>query len=396
MISIKNFVNTSIEVESQPQVFTGFRSTVYFAACTINTPDVEGGNYATLNSLNEFENKISATNSAIRESVKSYFQNGGVKLIVVAPSVFSLEGFKSDMYALSLTVDDYYFIVLSTSVVLQSSGYQADAIFQIANFCSDNGWSDADKKALHTMRACFTASTTSFITANSLASTLAIVKYSTYSVSGTVVDAALLVGAYYSQIDVSSGDKILDYNFTEEVLGDNYFEDINQATFVQLHDTPTNGYYNFIGKVANRVLNIGGDFVSPDGISISLDFGASCIERDLDYANMELLLGKLPLTSEGQSRLIAGIRQQLIKYVDNGFLESDAVYSGDTKRVTYNGTTYTVIEKGDAMQLGYKIFYVPINAISAADRSAKRFPYIYVALQSVHGARLIEVNGSIT
>ena len=129
MISIKNFVNTSIEVESQPQVFTGFRSTVYFAACTINTPDVEGGNYATLNSLNEFENKISATNSAIRESVKSYFQNGGVKLIVVAPSVFSLEGFKSDMYALSLTVADYYFIVLSTSVVLQSSGYQVAAIF---------------------------------------------------------------------------------------------------------------------------------------------------------------------------------------------------------------------------------------------------------------------------
>ena len=396
MISIKNFVNANIEVEAQPQVFNGYRTTVYFAAVTVNTPDVEGGNYATLSSVDDFDNKLASTNSAIRSSVEAYFQNGGVSLVVVAPSDFTLDGFKADMYALSLTVDDYYFVCLSDSVVLKSSGYQSEALYQIANFCSDNGWSDADVKALNTMRLCLTTSSSNFVTTNNLLNMLAVVKYSTHLVSGSLVDAALLVGAFYSKIDVSAGDEILDYNFTEENLGAGYFEDIDQSTFVSLHDTPTNGYYNFIGKVANRVLNIGGDFVSPEGISISLDFGASCIERDLNYANIELLFGKLPLTFEGQSRLIAGIRQQLVKYVDNGFLESDATYAGDTKQVTYNGRTYTIIKNGDSMQLGYKIFYVPINAISAADRAAKRFPYIFVALQSVHGARLIEVNGSIT
>lgn len=395
MISIKNFVSADISVESQPQVFTGYRTTVYFASLVITEPDVAGGNFATLNSMNDFDNKVLSTNPAIRESVAAYFQNGGVALVIVDPDTFTFEGFKADMKALSLVVSDYYFVVLGDSVALKSSGYQSDALFNIANFCSGNGWSDEDTKALNTMRLCLTTNVASYASDNNLLGTLTVLKYSTLVNSGNLIDAALLVGAYFSKIDVSAGDAILDYNFTAETLGSDHFEDVDQATFVLLNRTPTNGYYNFIGNVANKILNIGGDFVSSDGISLSLDFGASCIERDLNYANIELLFGKLPLTMTGQAQLIAAIRQQLVKYIDNGFLEQDAVYSGETKRVTYNGTTYTVIEKGDALQLGYKIFYVPINAISATDRAEKRFPYIFVALQSVHGARLIQVNGSI-
>lgn len=394
-ISIKNFVGANIDVLSQPVIFTGFRTTVYFASVTVNTPEIGGGNFAIVNSVEDFENKIQTTSSAIRQSVVEYFKNGGTSLCIVAPRVFSLDGFKADMRAVTRVVDNYFFVVFGDSVTAKSGAYPSAEIFNIANFCSGNGWSDADNKSLNTMRACFTANTTDFVTENSLNTTLSVVKYSTLVSSGDLVDAALLVGAYFSQVDTSTEDAIQDYNFTPESLGQNHFEDIDQTTFALLTQTADNGYYNLIGNVANRILNIGGDYCSPDKISISLDFGAACIERDLDYANIELLFGKLPLTQEGQSKLIDAIRSQLIKYIDNGFLETDATYAGETKKISYNGKQYTIIKNGDILPLGYKVFFVPINAISAADRSAKRFPYIYVALQSVHGARVIQVNGSI-
>lgn len=394
-ISIKNFVGANIDVLSQPVTFTGFRTTVYFASVTVNTPEIGGGNFAIVNSVEDFENKIQEPSSAIRQSVEEYFKNGGTSLCIVAPSVFSLDGFKADMRAVTRVVDNYFFVVFGDSVTAKSGAYPSAEIFNIANFCSGNGWSDADNKSLNTMRACFTANTTDFVTENSLNTTLSVVKYSTLVSSGDLVDAALLVGAYFSQVDTSTEDAIQDYNFTPESLGQNHFEDIDQATFALLTQTADNGYYNLIGNVANRILNIGGDYCSPDKISISLDFGAACIERDLDYANIELLFGKLPLTQEGQSKLIDAIRSQLVKYIDNGFLETDATYAGETKKISYNGKQYTIIKNGDILPLGYKVFFVPINAISAADRRAKRFPYIYVALQSVHGARVIQVNGSI-
>lgn len=394
-ISIKNFVGANIEVLSQPVTFTGFRTTVYFASVTVNTPEIGGGNFAIVNSVEDFDNKIQATSAAIRQSVVEYFKNGGTSLCIVAPSVFSLDSFKADMRAVTRVVDNYFFVVFSDSVTAKSGAYSSAEIFNIANFCSGNGWSETDNKSLNTMRACFTANTTDFVTTNSLNTTLSVVKYSTLVSSGDLIDAALLVGAYFSQVDTSTENAIQDYNFTPESLGQNHFEDIDQTTFALLTQDADNGYYNLIGNVANRILNIGGDYCSPDKISISLDFGAACIERDLDYANIELLFGKLPLTQEGQSKLIDAIRSQLVKYIDNGFLETDATYTGETKKISYNGKQYTIIQNGDILPLGYKVFFVPINAISAADRSAKRFPYIYVALQSVHGARVIQVNGSI-
>lgn len=392
-ISIKNFVNANIEVLGKPSIFRGFTTTVYFANCTINVPDVAGGNFASVTSLTDFQGKVTASN-AIQQSVEYYFSNGGTKLCVVSPSNFTLEGFKQDMVNVTSEIEDYFFVVLSDSVVAKSNTYPSNVVFSIADFCSGNGWTDNDKKSLNTMRACFTTNVTTFVTDNDLLDTLCVVKYSTLVNSGNLVDLALLVGAYFSQIDVTANDPILDYNFTTESVGGHY-EDISQATFVTLNNTPSNGYYNFIGKVSNKILNIGGDYCSQDKISISLDFGAACIERDLNYANIELLFGKLPLNQVGQSKLIDAIRSQLVKYIDSGFLELDATYAGDTKQVVYNGRNYNVIKSGDVLPLGYKVFYVPITSISAQDRRSKRFPYIYVALQSVHGARVIQVNGGI-
>lgn len=393
MISIKNFVSADITVEQTPEVFGGFKTAVYFAPVTVNVPDVEGGNFAIVHSVTEFEGKCIGFSEAIKQSVSDYFVNGGTSLCVVAPSVFTLDGFKDDMRKITEVNDNYLFVTIANQLVNKPNKYQPVDIFGIANFCSGNGWTDIDSKSLNTMRLCLTANSTGYIEEYNLLNTLTAVKYSTLTVGGEFVDAALTIGAYFAKIDVSLSDPIRDYNFTPEVLGSNYFEDVDQETFDKLVRTPSEGLFNFIGNVANRILNIGGDYVN--GTSISLDFGAACIERDLNYSNIELLFGKLPLNNEGQSKLISAIRSQMVKYADSGFLELGAVYSGETKKISYNGTTYTVISKGDTLPLGYKVFYVPVNAISAMDKSAKRFPYTYVALQSVHGARLIKIDGSI-
>lgn len=393
-ISIKNFVNTNIEILRDSLNFVGFNTTIYMVNATIVTPDVIGGNFVTLESVADFTAKVSAS-LAVTQSVEEFFKNGGTKLCLCVPTIFTLEGFKGDLYAISKVVDDYFFVCLGDSITLKVAKYLTGEIFSIASFGSGVGWSDADKKALNKIRICLTTSDTGFIVDNSLLSTLVAVKYSTLVNASDLVDAALLIGAYFSQIDVSSNGAIRDYNFTPESLGTAWFEDIDQVTFNLLNNNVTNGNYNFIGKVANNILNIGGNYADPDGISLSLDFGVSCVERDLDFTVIEMLFGKLPLTSEGQSKLISAIRTQLNKYIDNGFLEKDASYGGETAKASYNGKQYTIISEGDVLPLGYRIFFVPINAISAADKSAGRFPYIFVALQSVHGARVIQINGSI-
>ena len=78
------------------------------------------------------------------------------------------------------------------------------------------------------------------------------VKYSTLVSSGDLIDAALLVGAYFSQVDTSTENAIQDYNFTPESLGQNHFEDIDQTTFALLTQDADNGYYNLIGNVAKE------------------------------------------------------------------------------------------------------------------------------------------------
>lgn len=393
-ISIRNFVSTDISILQGLENFSGFRTTIYIADATIVTPDVEGGNFVTLESMDGFESKVSAS-AAVEQSISEYFRNGGTKICLCSPSVFTLDGFKADLYKISEVIDDYFFVCLGDIVTLKSDKYVVGEVYSIASFGSGVGWSDADKKVLNKIRICLTTNDTAFVVTNELLNTLVAVKYSTLSNDGDLVDAALLIGAYFSRVDVSLNSAIQDYNFTPEVFGTSHFEDIDQADFVLLNNNPTNGNYNFIGKVANRILNIGGDYVSPDKVSISLDFGVSCIEKDVNFSMIEKLFGKLPLTQEGQSKLIDAIRTQINKYVDNGFLEKDATYGGDTSKVSYNGKQYTIISNGDILPLGYRVFFVPINAISAADKSAKRFPYIFIALQSVHGARVIQVNGSI-
>lgn len=393
MISIKNFVSADIKVEQTKETFNGFKTAVYFTSATITVPAIENGNFTLVNSLSEFENKCTGFTEAVRQSVSEYFVNGGTSLCVVVPTVFTLEGFKEDMRNVTSVTDNYLFVTIANSLVNQPNKYQPADIYAIANFCSGNGWTDLDSKSLNTMRLCLTAISTDFISQYQLNNTLTAVKYSTYTAGGELVDAALVIGSYFAKIDIDLNDPINDYNFTPESIGSGYFEDVNQTTLDELIHTESNGYYNFVGNIANRILNIGGDYAN--GISISLDFGATCIERDLNYANIELLFGKLPLNNEGQSKLISAIRAQMVKYVDSGFLEQGAVYMGDTKKVTYNGKSYVVISKGDTLPLGYKVFYVPINSISVADLDKKRFPYTYVALQSVHGARLIKIDGSI-
>lgn len=185
MISIKNFVDAQIDVLKQPKVFDGFKTTVYFAPVTVNTPDVTDGNFVVVSSLEEFEAKCSTSNTAVTQSILEYFRNGGTSLCVVAPSNFNLEGFKEDMRKITQKIDNYFFVVIANSLTNTPSGYQTAEVFNIANFCSGNGWNENDEKSLNTMRACFTTNSTDFITENSLINTLSVVKYSTLDVSGS-------------------------------------------------------------------------------------------------------------------------------------------------------------------------------------------------------------------
>lgn len=399
MISVRNIVKVDLDIVSSEKILGDFQTTVYLAPAVDSDSQPIGP--VLITDVDTVDN-LGITNSTVVTSIKNYFYNGGQKLLLVNPSAYTLAGFKADIASARALTDDFIYVAISNLVIgagyytLESSG----VLEQIAEYCDKT---NSPEK----IRLLLTTNSQTFIEDNDYINHMMVVKYCTKTDENIrLVDAALLVGAYFSQVNLDGTDTIRDYAYTEEGLigigedesgkPNNAAENLTQAEYEALVNNASNqGYYNVIDRVGNKDVELGGNLATIEDISIHTDFGAIAIERDITYSVLEKMLGKQYLTEQGISNIKSAINKQLQRYKTNGYLNVGAQYSGNDLSITYNGIKYNVINHGAALPQGFYIFSVPMSNISVTDKQARKFTPIYVILETQDGARVVEITGEV-
>lgn len=196
-------------------------------------------------------------------------------------------------------------------------------------------------------------------------------------------DDALSFLAFTTQIRLDGFNTIEDYCYTDENGLDVIDSKNDYTTWITK--------YNFVDKVGNKVLNFGGNLYN--GTSIDSDFGVTCIENDIAYALLDIVTSKIRITPTAQTRVVTAINTVLNRYINNGLILSNSVYSGEDMFIKYNEKTYSIIHKGTTLLNGYYVFTVPVSAISVEDKQNKKFTPIIVVIMTSAGARTISVSG---
>lgn len=391
MISTRNVVKVDLDIVTDKGLLGDFETVVYFAPVTLQNEGGSPVNILEITTEEQVDTQVSG-NDTVSQSIKNYFRNGGEKIIVVNPTLFTLVEFTNFISQAKAITRDFIYVCISNQLI-GSNGYSTQLLQELAGYC------DATKSP-DKIRLLLTTNSETFIEDNGLTESYSVVKYCTKTYDAKILDAALLVGAYFSKVDLDKADSIKDYCYTrEELYGteDNKSEeDLTQTEFDNLVKNENGeGYYNVIDKIANSVVNFGGNLATIKNISIHTDFGAIACERDITYSVLERMLGKQYLTEAGMTNVKSAINSRLQRYKTNGYLNVGASYSGEDLTITYNSNKYPVIKHGETLQQGFYIFSVPVSDITMEDKLAKRFTPIYVILETQSGARVVEITGEI-
>ncbi len=296
-----------------------------------------------------------------------FFNYDGQELIIVLcdnklPTV-------DDVQAIKKTFQDFIYYTVSQDIFNSLTATNIDDL-------------NKEVSAPYTVRLCLTVKNT---TENE--EKLAAVKNNNIFVKlvDTTVetDDALSFLAFTTQIRLDGFNTIEDYCYTDE----NGLEVIDNKGNYDTWITK----YNFVEKVGNKVLNFGGNLYN--GTSIDSDFGVTCIENDIAYALLDIVTSKIRITPTAQTRVVTAINTVLNRYINNGLILSNSVYSGEDMFIKYNEKTYSIIHKGTTLLNGYYVFTVPVSAISVEDKQNKKFTPIIVVIMTSAGARTISVSG---
>lgn len=204
-------------------------------------------------------------------------------------------------------------------------------------------------------------------------------------------NSALAIAAFYSQLDLDSINGVQDYCYTDEsaAISNGFLKAISQADF----DTASKNL-NWTDKIGDKYVNFGGNM--GNGTSITTLFTAIACENDVIYAVLKTMLNKQYLTDEGLTNVVGAIDEAMARYVKNGYLETNGVYTGETQYSDYGNYKGTLqIRKGQSLSNGYLVSTVPMSYITADDRAAKTFTPITIFMQTVAGARTVTINGKI-
>ena len=392
MISVNNLISVDLQIKEHERSIEGFDTVVYITDAEL-TKEGKTEKYLLVNNVNELMEFVDNTKTAVIASARSYFANGGKRLLFIKPDKFGVGDFIKDINAAKRVRSNFIFICIQDSLLSSGELGYRNEFLDIVAYCDNT-------KAPDKVRLLITTNSKTFIDDNSLADSYVAVKYCTKTVGSDLIDAALLIGAYFSNIDLDTENSIKDYSYTKENLvgidQDTAAEDLSQSDFdAMIKNDGNTGFYNVIDSVGSHVVNFGGDYAANGGIAIHTDFGAIAIERDIVYSVLERMIGKQYLTEQGMSNVKAAIDSKLQRYKTNGYLHIGARYSGEDLNITYNGKNYAVIKNGDVLTQGFLVFTVPVANISAEDRAKRRFTPIYIVLETQAGARVIEIGGEV-
>lgn len=211
-------------------------------------------------------------------------------------------------------------------------------------------------------------------------------------------DAALTIAAYLSKINLTNASSLRDYCYTDESSVIDLSDDLYGKTMiaVNMSSSDYDSYkdnLNFIDLIGDNLVNFGGNTSSKT--SIIAEFGAICVENAIIYSVLQTMLQKQYLTNTGLNNVVTRIHTVLQDYINNGFLETNTTYTGSTRYYNYGDRTYTVVSTGEELVNGYKILSIPMSRLTLDDRANKKFTPIYVYMQTLGGARTVEITGEI-
>ena len=390
MVDINKLIDVNFNIVRETTPIGSYKKAVYFMNKTANTAfngyctyllnssgltrqktEIDGKDKDNAPLTVDTFNKINATlGEALKQTnvianLRRFFNYDGQELIVVLcdnkiPTA-------DDVQAIKRTFQDFIYYTVSQDISLTATNI--DDL-------------NKDVSAPYTVRLCLTVKNT---TENE--TKLAAVKNNNIFVKlvDTTVgtDDALSFLAFTTQIRLDGFNTIEDYCYTDE----------NGLTVLDSKDHYDTWItkYNFVDKVGNKVLNFGGNLYN--GTPIDSDFGVTCIENDIAYALLDIVTSKIRITPTAQTRVVTAINTVLNRYINNGLILSNSVYSGEDMFIKYNEKTYSIIHKGTTLLNGYYVFTVPVSAISVEDKQNKKFTPIIVVIMTSAGARTISVSG---
>ena len=388
MVDINKLIDVNFNIVRETTPIGSYKKAVYFMNKTANTAfngyctyllnsdgltrqKTEGKDNAplTVDTFNKINSELVGVlkETKVIANLSRFFNYDGQELIVVLcdnkiPTA-------DDIQAIKRTFQDFIYYTVSQDIF---NSLTATNIDELNNTVS----------APYTVRLCLTVKNTP-----ENETKLAAVKNNNIFVKlvDTTVetDDALSFLAFTTQIRLDGFNTIEDYCYTDE----DGLEIIDSKGHYDTWITK----YNFVEKVGNKVLNFGGNLYN--GTSIDSDFGVTCIENDIVYALLDIVTSKIRITPTAQTRVVTAINTVLNRYINNGLILSNSVYSGEDMFIKYNEKTYSIIHKGTTLLNGYYVFTVPVSAISVEDKQNKKFTPIIVVIMTSAGARTISVSG---
>lgn len=199
--------------------------------------------------------------------------------------------------------------------------------------------------------------------------------------------AEMAIAAYLSQINVYGVDTVHDYAFTREIFDWNA-EDITDSQYA----TIIQNNMNVTILLANAYRNCGGN--CKDGLDLVNSYVRIILHQTLTDRLISVLTQKIK-NAAGIGKIYTAMIQELENYRTCGYLATDKFWIDEDLVVTYNGISYTVIEKGTQLQNGYKAVVLPLSSLSEQDKADHKAPPIIVVLADQYGIRVINVTGDI-
>lgn len=371
-INIQNIVNVDFNILQSEPLLTAYSTVVYCIKDTTATNKT-------------FTKATTATESGLDQEIVNninyFFACGGQRLIVTNKFITSAKDeilpLKQEKYN---TKEDFIYIVPHTNG-------------------SKNVYTDSEVDAVRTKIAKYTSpyrvrllTTTTSIPSTKKDSEIEGQKYA-ITTGDTKLDTALSIGAYFTGINLYGESTIRDYCYTDETSA---YEDFSKAVPEITQDnykSLINNCVNFSGKVGSRIYNFGGDLTN--GTPLSSDFGMIACENAICTTVAQQILAKQYLNQAGLINIVNAINSTLQVFINNGYILQNSVYSGNTINKAYGTQNYTVVKKGDILNVGYIVHTIPMSSITEDDKKAKKFTPITIVMNTVLGARTISIEGNI-
>lgn len=198
----------------------------------------------------------------------------------------------------------------------------------------------------------------------------------------------MTIGAYLTQVNVNKYESVKDYCFTKETIedkdDDNPFKPIDDNKLAK----GLMKNYNFIGELVGDIRNLGGN--DSAGYSLVNQFMLICLAQELTERVYNLLTQKIKYNTSGLNQISTTLVETLQKYVDNGYLSTDKVWTDNDLYYENN----LIMKQNTPLPMGYKVFICPFSSLSKTEYQEHMLPKIYVLVADSYGIRKVHVDGT--